>query len=133
MSPAAKKRKNRGFTLIEVLVAFSILALFLGAVMPTLSGSLAASRTGGDTVTATAYAQSLIAGVGIDGAVTAGVFTDTLERSRFTSRLEVRPFGGEAGEDGTPGLFQVIAEVGWRDGVRRRSVSLATYRYARSR
>ncbi len=122
--------RERGFTLIEVLVAFAILALFLGAVMPTLSTSMSASRTGGDTITAAAYAQSLIAGVGVNAQLAEGEFGNTLEVPRFSSRLVVRPYGGRAAPDGGPRLYEVIAHVRWRDGARERTVSLGTFRVA---
>ncbi|MDX1483411.1 MAG: prepilin-type N-terminal cleavage/methylation domain-containing protein [Alphaproteobacteria bacterium] len=122
-----------GFTLIEVLVAFVILALFLGAMMPTLSAGITTSRAGSDTITATGYAQSLIAGVGVEGRITTGVFTDTLEQPRFSSRLEVRPYGPEPPETDGAQSFEVIARVSWREGGRERSVSLATLRFGSAR
>ncbi len=129
MAPSDKDRIRRGFTLIEVLVAFVILALFLGAILPSLSASLTSSRTGNDTITATAYAQSLIAGVGVKGLITEGEFRATLEQTRFSSRLTVRPYDAPAAGTGAR-LYQVTARVGWRDGARERMVSLTTLRYA---
>ena len=35
-----KSKRSKGFTLIEVLIAFTILALVLGVVFPTLSSGL---------------------------------------------------------------------------------------------
>ena len=131
MSRTNNKPRQHGFTLIEVLVAFAILALFLGAVMPTLSTSMSASRTGGDTITAAAYAQSLIAGVGVNARLAEGEFTNTLEQPRFSSRLVVRPYGGLAARDDGPRLFEVTAHVDWRDGVRERSVTVMTFRFAK--
>ncbi len=128
MAPSDKDLVQRGFTLIEVLVAFVILALFLGAMLPSLSASLSATRTSNDTLTATAYAQSLIAGVGVEGLITEGEFTNTLEQTRFTSRLTVRPYDGPAAATGAR-LYEVTARIGWRDGVRQRTVSLTTLRY----
>ena len=130
MAPSDKDRIRRGFTLIEVLVAFVILALFLGAILPSLSASLTSSRTGNDTITATAYAQSLIAGVGVEGLITEGEFRATLEQTRFSSRLTVRPYDAPAGAGTGARLYQVTARVGWRDGARERAVSLTTLRYA---
>ncbi len=129
MARSEKDRIQRGFTLIEVLVAFVLLALFLGAILPTLSSSLAGTRTGNDTITATAYAQSLIAGVGVEGRLTEGEFTDTLEHTRFSSRLTVRPYVAPAADGTGARLFEVTARVGWREGARERMVSLTTLRY----
>lgn len=131
MKEGNRKSRERGFTLIEVLVAFIILALSLGAILPSLSASLTGSRTGSDTIIATAYAQSLIAGVGVGGQVREGEFTNTLELTRFSSRLTVRPYGAPPEDSTRPRLFEVTARVGWRDGVRRRAVSLTTFRFAK--
>lgn len=126
-----RKEGRRGFTLIEVLVAFVILALALGAMLPALSGSLRGTRTSSETLVATAFAQSLLAGVGVDGGVAEGIFTTTLERPGFTSVLTVRPWTGGAGTGDGPRLYEVIARIDWRAGGRQRTVSLATTRYAR--
>jgi general secretion pathway protein I len=130
MGSAIKKFRERGFTLIEVLVAFAILALFLGAVMPTLSSSISASRTGGDTITATAYAQSLIAGVGVNAKINEGTFSNTLEEPRFRSLLEIRPFPGFPTTEGDARLYEVVAHVSWRDGARARKISLTSFRFS---
>lgn len=124
-----KEHIQRGFTLIEVLVAFVILALFLGTILPSLSGSLAGSRAGSDTITATAYAQSLIAGVGVEGRITEGEFTNTLEQTRFSSRLTVQLYGAAATDAARARLYEVTARVDWRDGAHTRAVSLTTLRY----
>ena len=129
MAPSAKLRSQRGFTLIEVLVAFVLLALFLGATLPSLSASLSGTRTSNDTLTATAYAQSLIAGVGVEGLITEGEFTNTLELTRFSSRLKVTPYDAPAAGATGARLYQVTARVGWGDGLGRRTVSLTTYRF----
>lgn len=131
MTECDQEAYERGFTLIEVLVAFVILALFLGAMLPSLSTSLAGSRTGSDTIVATAYAQSLIAGVGVEGQITDGEFNSTLELTRFSSHLIVRPYGTQPGDDTGPRLYEVTAQIHWRDGVRSRAVSLTTIRYAK--
>lgn len=120
---------ERGFTLIETVVAFAILALFLGAMLPSLSSGLSGSRAGSDTLRATAYAQSLLDGAGIGGGLEPGEFRNTLEDERFTSVLAVRPYGGAPVAGKGPALFEVSATVTWRDGTKTRSVALTTLRY----
>lgn len=130
MRKRSDSRAQRGFTLIETVVAFAILALFLGAILPSLSSGLSGSRRGSDTLVATAYAQSLIDGAGTGGSLTPGEFRNTLEDSRFTSVLTVRPYAREAADGEGPMLYEVTATIGWRDGSKARGVSLATLRYA---
>ncbi|MDH3240824.1 MAG: prepilin-type N-terminal cleavage/methylation domain-containing protein [Alphaproteobacteria bacterium] len=128
---AGGKGGARGFTLIEVLVAFVILALALGALLPALSGSLRGARLSGDTLVATAYAQSLLAGVGVEGGIAEGSFTATLERPGFASRLTVRPWAGGAAGGDEPRLYEVTARIEWHGGGRPQAVTLTTTRYAR--
>ncbi len=127
---APDQRNNRGFTLLEVLVAFAILAVFLGATLPTLSRSLAGTRTGGETIAATAYAQSLLDGVGAAGRVRPGSFAERLVTPGFRSRLTVRPYGADPGDPRKARLYEVSAEVSWESGERERSVRLDSLRYA---
>jgi general secretion pathway protein I len=131
MSRVNTNTRQHGFTLIEVLVAFAILALFLGAVMPSLSTSMSASRAGSESITATAYAQSLIAGVGVNARLAEGTFTNTLEQPRFSSTLTVRPHPGQTAQQGDAGLYVVTASVTWPAGAGARGVTLTTYRFAK--
>lgn len=132
MASASARPRIAGFTLIEVLAAFVILALSLAALLPALSGSLRADRASSDLVIATAYAQSLIAGVGVNGRIAEGEFANTLERRRFHSLLKVRPMNGSVGREDGPKLYKVTARVAWRAGLRERTVTLTTARFAGS-
>lgn len=53
-------KRARGFSLIEVLVAFALLAVALGILLAILSGGLAQVRQSGDVTEATLHAQSLL-------------------------------------------------------------------------
>ena len=57
---------ERGFTLLEVLVASVILAGSLAALLPTLSGALRQMRVAGTRQEALLVAQSVLAGVEAD-------------------------------------------------------------------
>lgn len=61
-----KLRRDSGFTLIEVLVSFTILALSLGAVSASLSSSLTQARAADDSTALVLEARSLLAGLGAD-------------------------------------------------------------------
>jgi general secretion pathway protein I len=121
-------RDAQGFTLIEVLVAFTILVLSIGALMPGFSLGFASIRAGTDTLRGLAYAQSLIDGTGHRGVITQGDFQDRLDNGRFETRLEVHPYGEESGQGSK--LYTVKATVSWKDGRANRNVTISTLRFA---
>ncbi len=52
---------ERGFTLLEVLVALAVLSIALGALLPLFAGGLQGAAVAGDQVMATLAAKSLLA------------------------------------------------------------------------
>ena len=84
------RQASAGYTLIEIIVAFAILALGLTLLLGTLSGATRQVRAAGDAGRAALYAQSLLAEFGNlpqpqkrDG---------ELEESRYRWRLDVEPW-----------------------------------------
>jgi general secretion pathway protein I len=61
-----KSKRNNGFTLIEVLIAFTILALVLGVVLPTLSSGLSHERTARLATARVLEARSILDRLGIE-------------------------------------------------------------------
>lgn len=58
-------RRQRGFTLIEIVVAFAILALGLGIAMQIAGGAMRNARQAATRTDAALYAQSLLDTVGV--------------------------------------------------------------------
>jgi general secretion pathway protein I len=128
--------RARGFSLLEVLVAFSILALSLGVLMQIFSGSLNNATVARDQTAATLIAQSLLAATGADSTLVAGERQGT-HGEQFRWQLSVSPVAAEAsGASGTVGwrlpadLWQISARVAWGDirGNKERAVTLNTLR-----
>ena len=84
--------KQRGYTLIEVLVAFSVLALALTLLLGTLSGATRQVRWSADAGRAALHAQSLIAQAGVGEALVPGSRQGELDAGRYRWRLEVEPW-----------------------------------------
>lgn len=87
-APAARVR---GFTLIEIVVSFAILALGLGIAMQIAGGAMRNARHAEERTEAALYAQSLLdaAGIGerLEEGDSSGEFGD-----RFRWNLSVTPF-----------------------------------------
>ncbi len=128
---------DRGFTLLEVLIAFAILAVAMGAILQAFSQGLRVMTVAEKHVAATLLAKTKLAEVGIavpleDGEY-GGVFESDLE-TPFEWRIVIEPFAGEAGGEAEfEGLriFQVAVEVGWEDRFPARLVTLRTARTGR--
>ena len=124
--------RARGFTLIEVLVAFIILAVALGVLMQVFSTGLRNARVAENYTTATLYAESMLAAVGIEEPLAAGETSGDFD-DRFRWRLDVQPYaisdvGDEAAVAGR--AFQVVVTVSWGDEDNPRDVTLTTLRLA---
>ena len=73
-----KRKRNSGFTLIEVLIAFAILALVLGVVFRTLSTGLSHERTAGLVTARVLEARSILDRLGADVALEEGTIEGRL-------------------------------------------------------
>src|SRR5690606_27083210 len=72
--PAVGSRgRGRGYTLIEVLVAFAVLALALTLLLGTLSGATRQVRWSADAGRAALHAQSLVAQAGVGEVLAPGI------------------------------------------------------------
>ncbi len=127
----------RGFTLLEVLIAFTILAIAMGAILQAFSQGLRVMTVAERHAAATLLAQTKLAEVGtampLEDGEYGGVFESDLE-TPFAWRIVIEPFvGEEGGEAEFEGLriFQVAVEVGWEDRFPARLVTLRTARTGR--
>ncbi len=123
--------KSRGFTLIEVLVAFLILAFSLGALFNVFSGSLRSVRQGEDYAHAAALARAQLRLIDADGVAGQGIETGETEDG-FRWEVEFSPLPDSVAQAGD-GDFEpvaVTATVSW-GALNNRSVVLSTVRLAR--
>ena len=131
--PSALKSQH-GYTLIEVLVAFAVLALALTVLLGTLSGATRQVRWSADAGRAALHAQSLLAQVGVGEALQPGRRDGEFDDGRYRWTLDVAPFTDPllpppAGTDPfTPQLMQLRLAVEWGDGGRGQRMQLDSLR-----
>lgn len=120
LSAFAGTRTVRGFTLLEVLVAFALLAMALTLLLGTLSG--AARQVGQADVRSRAvlHAQSLLAAAGVEAPLQEGRQQGQWEQGRYRWTLQVRPFveprmsgNTSAGDPSAPRLLELDLQVRW--------------------
>ena len=122
-------RGQRGFSLLEVVVAFSILALTLGVLIQIFSRAVTTTSMSADYSRASTLAEAKLNALGLEIPLEAGTFSGETEDG-FAWEVFVEPF--ELGEvDWEPTLlpYQVTAVASWDDGGgRRRQISIVSLR-----
>jgi general secretion pathway protein I len=127
-------RGQGGYTLIEVLVAFMVLALALTFLLGTLSGSTRQVRWSADAGRAALHAQSLLADVGVGEVLQPGRSEGDLEDGRYRWQLEVAPYedplhpGGPLQDPFATQLLQLRLELAWGEGARAQRLAVESLR-----
>jgi general secretion pathway protein I len=130
---SADLRRGGGFTLLEVVVALAIAGLALVGMFQAGSTGLVSADIAARAEEAVERAQSHLAAIGRDAALTAGQFTDD-DGGGYRWRLSVRPVasrrmpGPDGGSTTSTALYAVEVEISWRDAGRQRSVVLKSLR-----
>lgn len=130
-----QRRAQRGYTLLEVIVAFALLAMALGLLLGILSGAARQVRWSGDAGRAALYAQSLMDQVGVGGRLAASERGGEFEQGRYRWRLRIAPWRDAAVRSaqqpvalGGPELFEVTLGIEWGDAGPGQRLQLRTLR-----
>lgn len=139
------RRRQRGFSLLEVILAFGLLAVALGILVAILGGGLTQVRDAGDASVATLHAQSLMDEVGVLQPIEPGRSGGDFDRGRYRWDMDITevedpaPVGvGEPGAAPTetvglqlpsaPVLYRIELGVSWGEGEFERRITLVTLR-----
>jgi general secretion pathway protein I len=119
--------RSRGFTLIEVVVAFAILALSLGALYESFGGALRRSAASRNAELAALKAESLLAEFRGSGGLLPDPRNGRDDDLGFEWRVEAKPYPAELSEQSRWRAEAVIVKVTWKElhaGVVLESVEL---------
>jgi general secretion pathway protein I len=127
-------RSERGFTLLEVLIAFAIAALALGLMFRAASAGLISVETAGRYQDAVSRARSHMAAIGRDAPIAPGT-TEGDDGGGFHWQIEVDQIaGGQARSSGPipgpppPTLYAAIVRISWHDAGKDRAFVLRSER-----
>ena len=114
----ANPARARGYTLIEVIVAFALLALALTVLLGSLSNAARLIHWADGAGRATLYAQSLLDQTGVGEPLHAGTRNGTFADERYHWTLDVKPYidpakGTIASTGDGAQLFQLALDVQW--------------------
>jgi len=129
-------QRQGGYSLIEVIVAFALLALALTLLLGTLSGATRQVRWSGDAGRAALHAQSLLDQVGVGEPLQPGQSDGDFDDGRYRWTLAITPWidpalpPALAVDPFAPRLYDVALSVQWGDGRPGEQLQLRTLRLA---
>lgn len=128
------RRRQRGYTLLEIIVAFAVLGLALVLLLGILSGGLRQVRGSADSARAVLHARSLLDVVGVGEALAPGRREGGFDEGRYRWVLEIDPWldpaqmPGRPADPYAPQLMHLRLQVHWGEGGPRERLQLESLR-----
>lgn len=133
--PPPRRAGQRGYTLLEVIVAFALLAAALTLLLGSLSGAAKQVRWSADAGRAALYAQSLMDQVGVGQPLSPGQRSGEFENGRYRWTLGIAqwrdtqlPPSNQPIDPNAMRLFEVQLAVEWGEGGSGRRLLLRSLR-----
>ena len=130
------RRRAAGFTLIEVILAFALLALGLTILLGVLTGATKQVRWADDAGRAAMHAQTLLAQQNVGVPLQRGHTEGDWEQARYRWTLDVAPWrdpsivseNPQPVDPGAPQMLSLDLRVQWGDGAPRNRLRIQTLR-----
>ncbi|MGZ8143689.1 MAG: prepilin-type N-terminal cleavage/methylation domain-containing protein [Methylosarcina sp.] len=128
------RSSQSGFSLLEILVAFSILAIALGVLLNIFSSGVETAAVAEEYTSAVQIAETLMARTGVESPLQQGQ-NDGIENDKYRWSVTIAPYElvlDDLDAGSLPAtLFMVTVRVGWEsgnaaDGDHQREVELTT-------
>ncbi len=116
------KHRQGGFTLFETLVAMTIMAMLLGALLPVFQGGLETLRYGSRQTRAALLAQSLLTRALVQQTAQELQTPYSGESDGLHWQVQRKPYietelpGADEDQSNSPALWELSARVEWGDG-----------------
>jgi general secretion pathway protein I len=135
LKPIAAPRRQRGFTLLEVVAAFAILALGLGIAMQAASGAMQQSRQSAEHTRAALHARSVMDTLGVGERLEEGDYSGEFDDGyrwqasvvRHELATEEQPNGFDPNFSAV-GLLRVDLRIEWPRGQQIAEARFSTLR-----
>ena len=121
--------RQKGFSLLEILVAFSILALSLGVLLNIFSTGLRSAIISDEYIHAVTIAESLLSKAGIESTLEPGE-SHGIEEDKYSWNILIEPYVDEVIDLEKGGItpYRITVTVDWKEAQEERSIELNTLR-----
>jgi general secretion pathway protein I len=140
--PGGRRQAARGFTLLEVLLAFTLLAVAMGLLISSLGGGLRQVAEAEYETEAALHAQSILDGLGTLQPIRVGTADGESADGRFRWTMSVEEIEDPAPRDalaaapdaiavpleGQVRVLRVLLDVKWGAGTERQTLHFVTLR-----
>ena len=131
---AAYRRSQGGYTLIEVVVAFALLAFGMSLLLGSLTNATKQVRSASDFGRAALHAQTLLDQAGVGEGLATGQSSGDLEDGRYRWDMNVTPYRDPSAPPrqpqilGAPQLLHLELTVRWGKGGPRETLQMQSLR-----